>query len=170
VRAGDEDIALRSVTMGDQEMVFRWRNDPIIVAQGSSQREVEREEHSHWFEETVSGNKRKMFIVLNQENPIGQVRFDRESQNDCVISIYLLRAFLGRGWGVQAIRMGCTAVFEEWDVERVVACVRSDNNVGRSAFLKAGFRETGALDLCPIEHYSLVLTRSSSALQVSSRV
>jgi RimJ/RimL family protein N-acetyltransferase len=73
--------------------------------------------------------------------------------------VYLLGAFTGRGWGVQAIRMGCALVFQSWDVERVIACVRVDNPGARSSFLKAGFEET-ELGICPTGHYSLVLPRT----------
>jgi len=152
-------ISLRPATAADADLVFRWRNDPFILAHGSSQREVHWEEHQKWFAETISSSARRMFIVLEGDSPIGQVRFDRQNRQDCVVSVYLLRAFTGRGWGVRAINRGCTAVFEAWDVERIIACVRMDNPPGRSAFLKAGFREAGASGMCPTEHYSLVLNR-----------
>ena len=159
--AKESAIALRPAKSSDSEMVFRWRNDPFILAHGSSHREVGWEEHRKWFEETISGSARQIFIVLDVGSPIGQVRFDRHTQRDCVISIYLQREFTGRGWGVQAINMGCAAIFEAWDVDQVIACVRLDNPVGRSAFLKAGFREDGAPSVCPAEHYSLTLARGS---------
>lgn len=144
-------------------MVFRWRNDPFIVAHGSWHRAVEWEEHEKWFDETVLGHRRMMFIVFHQGNPIGQVRFDRESKKDCMISVYLLRQFTGRGWGIQAIRMGCACAFKTWDVERAIACVRLDNPGGRSAFLKAGFQETKVAGLCPLAHSSLILLRESQS-------
>ncbi len=157
--AGGSTISLRPATISDREMVFRWRNDPFVVAHGSFLRDVEWEEHKTWFEEVILGNSRRMFIVRDQGNPIGQIRFDRKNQQECVVSVYLLQAFTGRGWGVQAIRMGCAAIFEAWDVDRVIACVRLDNQAGRSAFLKAGFQETEVAGLCPVGHYSLALSR-----------
>ena len=144
----------------DREMVFRWRNDPFIVVHGSSNREVNRIEHAKWFEDTLAERGRKMYVVVKQNVPIGQVRFDRETQRDCVLSVYLLREFTGHGWGVQAIRDGCRLIFDTWDVERVIACVRNDNRGGRSAFRKAGFEE-GEVG-CPANHYSLFFRRSKT--------
>ena len=146
--------------MGDMEMVFRWRNDPFVLAHGSSHREVGWEEHQKWFAETISSKNRRMFIILEQGSSIGQIRFEQGKQQDCVVSVYLLREFTGRGRGLDAIRRGCAAIFEAWDVNRVIACVRFDNQAGRSVFLKAGFRETEAPGSCPAEHYSLILSRS----------
>ena len=154
-------ISLRPATITDRGMVFRWRSDPFVVAQGSFHRGVEWEEHQAWFEKTILGNSRRMFIVLDQRNPIGQIRFDRKDQRECVVSVYLLQAFTGRGWGVQAIRMGCAAIFEVWDVDRVIACVRLDNQPGRSAFLKAEFQEAEVAGVCPVGHYSLTLSRKT---------
>lgn len=159
--AGGALISLRPAAMNDRDMVFRWRNDPFVVAHGSFHRGVEWEEHQTWFEKTILGDRRRMFIVLDQGNPIGQIRFDLKDQMECVVSVYLLQAFTGRGWGVQAIRMGCAAIFDVWDVDRVIACVRLDNRAGRSAFLKSGFEETEAAGVCPAGHYSLSLSRKT---------
>lgn len=173
MNAGENVIVLRPANLGDLDMVFRWRNDPFILAHGSLRREVEREEHQKWFAETVSGKARQMFIILEHQilepqvtgadKAIGQIRFDRESSRECVVSVYLLQEFTGRGYGVQAIRMGCAAIFQTWDVDRVVACVRFDNQAGRTAFLKAGFNETEPLACCPAEHHSLILSRGSQS-------
>ncbi len=150
-------IALRPATMADREMVFRWRNDPFILSHGSSQREVQWEEHKKWFESTIFGESRKTYIVLCQGNPIGQVRFDRRGQQTAVVSVYLLQAFTGRGLGVRAIRLGCEAIFEAWQIKKIVACVREDNPASRSAFRKAGFQEANAVGVCPGKHFSLLL-------------
>jgi RimJ/RimL family protein N-acetyltransferase len=157
--AKNSAVDLRPATIGDQDMVFRWRNDPFILAHGSSQREVGWEEHQSWFAETISGQSRKMFIVLEGGKSIGQIRFERENQRDCVVSVYLLREFTGRGYGLRSITKGCAAIFQAWDVDRVIACVRFDNQAGRAAFLKAGFTETDVLNSCPAEHHSLVFSR-----------
>jgi hypothetical protein len=66
--SADEDtVALRPATMDDREMVFRWRNDPFVVAHGSFLREIEWGDHTKWFENTIFGESRKMFIVVEQE-------------------------------------------------------------------------------------------------------
>jgi RimJ/RimL family protein N-acetyltransferase len=152
-------IALRPATLGDAETVFSWRNDPFIVARGSSQKTVTWEEHMRWFEETLSGSQRKMLIVLVDGEPRGQVRFDRVDGETCAISAYLLQQFTGRGLGVEAIRRGCEMLFGDWQVAKIVACVREDNPEGRAGFRKAGFRETTQTNLCPPGHFTLVLRR-----------
>lgn len=143
-------------------MVFFWRNDSFIVARGSSQKTVTWEEHVRWFQETVTGSERKMWIVMVNGEPAGQVRFDRFNQETCAISAYLLREFIGRGWGVGAIRRGCDVLFQEWPVAKIVACVREDNAAARSGFRKAGFMETAEAGLCSAGHFTLVLRRGGA--------
>ncbi|MBV9573583.1 MAG: GNAT family N-acetyltransferase [Acidobacteriales bacterium] len=152
-------VTLRPALIADAEMVFSWRNDPFLVARSSSGRTVTWEEHRRWFESAVSGNQRKMFIVLVDGDPAGQVRFDPVDRGICAISAYLLKPYTARGLGVTAIRQGCDVIFKEWGVAEIRACVREDNPAGCSGFLKAGFKPTQQQGLCPAGHSTLVLLR-----------
>jgi RimJ/RimL family protein N-acetyltransferase len=127
-------LQLRPAMLEDAKMVFAWRNDPFILARGSSQRAVEWDEHLKWFEETVHDGSRKMFIVLLDDNPVGQVRFDRTDEHTCEVSIYLLPAYTGRGIGVVALKTACWEAFAHLGVKRIVALIRKDNQQSVSAF------------------------------------
>lgn len=151
-------VHLRPAEMGDAALVFAWRNLPEIVALGTSQRSVTWDEHLRWFEETVRGSHRALFLIIEGEQPIGIVRFDREDEADCVVSTYLIQPARGRGLGVQALRLACRSLFQQWRVDRVLAFVRMENAVGRSAFLKAGFAEIGSHRACPARHHVLALS------------
>jgi RimJ/RimL family protein N-acetyltransferase len=152
-------VQLRPAVLDDARMVYNWRNDPFLIARGSSQQAVLWEDHLVWFRETVTGTSRKMFIVVQHEESIGQVRFDRQDDKICVITAYLLETFTGKGYGIDAIRAGCRAIFDEWTVTKIVARVRSDNPVAQSAFRKAGFIEDLNDRGCPKEHISFSLVR-----------
>lgn len=162
-------VTLRAATMEDARIVFGWRNDPFIVERGSSQRTVTWEEHARWFSESVVGADRRIYIVEVEDEPAGQVRFDRLEPARCVVSAYLLERFTGRGLGVEAIRQGCERLFSEWPVKEIVACVRQDNAPGRAGFRKAGFVEAGGGASCPPQHFALVLTREVRAGAGASR-
>ena len=134
-------ISLRPATAADAKSIFEWRNDPVIVRLGSSQREVTWTEHEEWFSQSITSGKRRIFIVQNEGVPIGQVRFDLLESSECVISAYLLTEFTGRGWGVEAMRSGCEMIFEIWPIQSVSACVRAENKAVQSALAKVGFEE-----------------------------
>jgi len=158
-------VSLRAATNSDARLVFGWRNDPFIVERGSSQKTVTWEEHEKWFQATVNGPERKMFIAEVDGKPAGQVRFDRmgSGSDRCVVSAYLLERFTGRGLGVEAIRQGCERIFRQWPVMQVIACVRRDNAAGLAGFQKAGFKEQTGDCGCPADHFSLVLRRPTGA-------
>ena len=153
---------LRPVTADDARLVFAWRNDPQIIAVGTLQRSVTWDEHEEWFKETVGGERRKMFIVQEGDEPIGQVRFERMDGGQCAISVYLLEKFTGKGLGVDAIRYGCWEICRHWNIQKIVACVRSDNKHARSAFLKAGFLEQPGASACPGGHAELVFSSTAA--------
>jgi RimJ/RimL family protein N-acetyltransferase len=133
------DVTLRPAAAGDADMVFGWRNDPFLVERASSQKCVTREEHVRWFQETIAGASRKMFIVVIHGVAAGQIRFERIDAETCSISVYVLERYTGRGFGVEAIRQGCAIVKREWPVSRLLAYVRQDNVPSQIAFRKAGF-------------------------------
>lgn len=134
-------ISLRAATAADANMIFEWRNDPVIVGLGSSQREVTWAEHQEWFSQSITSGKRRIFIVERDGAPIGQVRFDLVANSECVISAYLLAQFTGRGWGVEAMRSACEMIFEVWPIQFISACVRAENKAVQSALGKVGFEE-----------------------------
>jgi RimJ/RimL family protein N-acetyltransferase len=140
-------------------MIFRWRNDPFIVARSTSQKLVGWDEHRAWYEATLLRDDRVICIAEHNGEPIGLSRFDRVDEASCVISVYLLEEFTGRGLGVETIRQSCATLFREWSVEQIIACVRFDNREGRSGFLKAGFVESRSDGGCADEHFSLILKR-----------
>ena len=153
-------ITLRPATSSDIEMIFAWRNDPFIVARSSSQDTVTWREHVTWLETALRDDEHLIFILERGGTPIGQARFAR-THHACVISIYLLEHYTGKGYGVEGIRRSCVEVFERWSVSEVIACVRLDNVAAKSAFLKARFVETERKGLCPDAHFTLSLDRAT---------
>ncbi len=152
---------IRGARLSDGDLLLRWRNDPFIVALGSLRRTVTPEEHVRWFADALASGDRALYIIESDGEPIGQMRFDRLGES-AVISIYVLEAWTGKGLGVVALRAGCGAIFERWDIRRVVAHVRGDNRAGAAGFMKAGFAEgTGALG-GPPAHRSFVLARDGT--------
>ena len=163
-------IILRPAAAADAEMVFHWRNDPFLIVRGSSRKAVTREEHLRWFRAALGEGKCKMFIVLVDGEPAGQVRFDRLNAETSVITAYLLQPFTGRGWGVKAIHQGCELLFQsDWPVSNIVACVREDNVAAFAGFRKAGFRENRTLSFCPAGHFTLVFHHQSNDAAENSR-
>lgn len=154
-------VRLRRARLDDLERVFAWRNDPWIISRSTSLRAVTREEHKTWFQNCLADCNRLMLIIEAGGVAIGQLRFDRSGTEVCVVTVYLMEAFSGKGLGIEAIHQGCVLVFREWpDLEEIIACVRDDNAVGQAAFRKAGFEQSYSATLCPAAHAAFTLRRT----------
>jgi dTDP-4-amino-4,6-dideoxygalactose transaminase/RimJ/RimL family protein N-acetyltransferase len=159
----NERVRLRRAAPEDARLLFDWRNRPEIVELGSQRRTVTWEEHSAWYASVLQERERLVHVIELDGVASGQIRFDREDEQDrdAVVSVYLLAPHTGKGFGVEALRQGCAEVFACWQAARVLAFVRADNRASQSGFAKAGFLPIGsdaAVEI-PEGHVALVLPR-----------
>jgi RimJ/RimL family protein N-acetyltransferase len=132
-------IRLRPATLADARTVFTWRNDPWIVSLSASRATVGWEEHIAWYERVIHGDHLLHIIESDEGAGMGCVRLDR-SGAEAVVTIYLLRPFVGKGIGVLALRQSCAEAFAHWPaLRRIRALIRPDNVPSLRAFAKAGF-------------------------------
>lgn len=161
-------IHLRLARPDDMERIFQWRNDPFLMKRSTTQLPVTWEEHQSWFSHALKNPDQKIFIVVEDDQPIGQVRFDR-NEDLAVISVYLVEERTGKGLGIEAIRRGTQAAFKKWNLTKVVACIRHDNLHATRAFAKAGYTESkGDAGFCPPAHFTYSI--SLEDLMTSKRV
>jgi RimJ/RimL family protein N-acetyltransferase len=137
-------IHLRRARADDIERLFRWRNLPELVALSSSQRSVSWEEHRAWFERITTDPAHLLLIVVVGDEEVGQVRFDTARPRVAEVSTYLLPGWRGTGFGVEALRHGCSEAFRTLSVDTIEALIRKDNERSLAAFARAGFSPTGA--------------------------
>ncbi len=154
-------IALRPARIEDMEQLFEWRNLPENIATATSGRPVLWVEHQRWFSESLRGDEHQIFIIFENENPLGQLRFDRVALFERVVSIYLIPRHTGRGLGVVAIRLGCTEIWRTDPLTKFTAWIRADNERSLRAFIRAGFHLDELSEQKP-EHYRLSLELSNT--------
>ena len=123
----------------DATTLFKWRNFPEIINLGSSRRKVSREEHIQWFSQIIKDANSRLYIIVINEMPVGQLRLVAGIGNDAEISVFLIPGHTGVGHGVTAIVQGCEQFFDEFPIRAIVAFVRETNHRSLSAFEKAGF-------------------------------
>ncbi|MDX1903375.1 MAG: GNAT family N-acetyltransferase [Thermonemataceae bacterium] len=133
-------ITLRRLREEDAKMIFEWRNSDFIKNLGSQQREVSWEEHKKWVEEAVQHTDNLIVFVIEVENKaIGQLTFKKAYENTYVISIYLLKEYIGQGLGTKAINSGIEILSEKYENISVAAFVIKTNLHSQRAFEKANF-------------------------------
>lgn len=161
--AGDvPSIQLRTAMKEDEHFLLNVRNEPEIVALGSSRRFVDADEHAAWFRNSLRRRDRVLLLVEIEDHagPIGYVRLDRRSETDAEISVVILQPWRGRSIGTQVIRKAVEHAFKSWSaLVRVLAYVRRENEASKRAFQKAGFEPADG-DLAPRDGHVLLGCRS----------
>jgi UDP-2,4-diacetamido-2,4,6-trideoxy-beta-L-altropyranose hydrolase len=135
-------IRLRPACAEDMECIFEWRNDPWIVSLSISKKTVTRLEHEYWFARILNREKHLLYILANKNGTeMGTLRFDRKGPSQALVTIYLLRPFTGKGYGVAGLIKGSAEAFSSWpDLQSIDALIRAENRPSIRAFCKAGYQ------------------------------
>ncbi|WP_299017887.1 UDP-4-amino-4,6-dideoxy-N-acetyl-beta-L-altrosamine N-acetyltransferase [uncultured Caulobacter sp.] len=62
---------LRPVDAGDRERLLTWRNSPQVAAFMYSDHLIGREEHDRWFDGLAANSRRRDWIILLDDRPVG---------------------------------------------------------------------------------------------------
>lgn len=145
-------VQLRPATADDARMIFEWRNQPFVLQRSTSTVPISWGEHQSWYAKSIRNPNYRFYVVLVDGEPAGQVRFDRKG-SVAIVSVFLVEQKTNHGFGVEALRQSTAEIFREWQVRKVVACIRTDNRAAQSAFTKAGYSpDNDVRSFCPADH------------------
>ena len=135
------NLNLRPCSPSDTNLIFGWRNDPLIISLSKEKKTVTNYEHQKWLTECLNNSDQyKIYIIRVSYRDIGMSRFERLSTSSCKISIYLTPSFWGKGLGVESIQMACTQCFKDWpELNQIIAEVLVSNERAWKAFIHSGF-------------------------------
>ena len=137
------NILKAQCTKQDCDLVFFLSNDPLVRACSFNTMPIEYEQHCKWFAKTVSDSNTLFFLIFDNDNFVGQIRFNRESEQstECVVSLSITKEFRGKHIAVEFLRLGIAVLKKNWyNIDTVVAEVKSENVVSNNLFLKEGFK------------------------------
>lgn len=158
-------LMIRSVTDGDCRLLWEWVNDPDVRASSFESDPIPWETHVTWFRGKRGDPHCHIYILLDQDDhPIGQVRFDIQSDSsaEVVINIGIARHQRRRGYGVEALRLACEHFFEAASMQPIVAYIKPHNLASIRAFEKAGFVDDGRRWIKGHEAVRMILRREQS--------
>ncbi len=137
-------ITLRNAKLDDRYRLFRWRNDPSIYSKGFSGKPVMWDDHILWFNSVIYSEMHDIFIIEKDKMAIGQIRFSQSQNSDkAEVSIYLTKNNTGKGYGVDAIKLGCDRIKKIAPWLKIYADFLPENIYSKRAFIKAGFVNAG---------------------------
>ncbi len=138
-------VTLRPAEEADRLPLWRWRNDPDTRRASFDQAEIPLEEHSRWFEESLSRGERRMYVILADGVDAGMLRLDL-GDGEATVSVNVAPEWRGRGIATRALRSLCREAFGPLGLRRLKAKIKPENLASRIAFERAGFTVVDAGD------------------------
>ena len=126
----------------DCDMVFYLSNDPLVRACSFNSNQIEYENHCKWFENTIKDKNTLFFLIFDDDNFVGQMRFNREIENsiNCIISLSITKEYRGKHIASDFLQLGIEALVKKWyNIKSITAEVKEENLASNKLFLKNNF-------------------------------
>ena len=119
---------------------FQWANDPFVRQNAINQEQIKLSDHRGWFQNRLKSAETYMYVLEQNGEPVGQVRFDKK-ETDAIISYSLDNKFRGKGLGKKILDLGIEAFEKEAspDISRLVGWVKLSNPASNKIFHKIEF-------------------------------
>lgn len=148
------ELEIRRATRQDMLMYLDWANEAATRAQSFNSSVILLENHQKWFYRKIEDDKCVMYVVLLENQPIGQIRFD--CSEVATISYSLDKNYRGQGLGIGLLRKGVAQYRVEFGSERkIIGFVKKSNLPSVKAFQAIGFEEEEAKEYEDSYKYTL---------------
>lgn len=142
-------------------MLWEWANSQMVRASAFSTNAITLKDHTQWFEKKLRDPHCYIFVAENEEGvPVGQIRFDIESDGRAVIDLHLAPRQGGRGFGTMLLQKGVERIFSNTQTTCVYSYVKVNNESSRKVFEKTGFESNGEKLVYGEKVYYFTLCRS----------
>lgn len=135
---------MRSMTLGDSQRVFNWRNQDFVRKAMKTQHIIKQEEHKEWSFKVLNSNTDKYFIFEYKNIPIGLICFnhiDREKK-ECEFGFYIGDTeYLGRNFGYVMEIFLVHYAFNNVDIDILYCYAMKTNLYAYNLYIRFGFEE-----------------------------
>ena len=92
-------LRLRPATQADAQLLFDWANEPEVRAQSFQEAPIAWETHCAWLAGVLADPGARLYIMLEDTEPVGQVRLQQQPSGAWRISYSIERSHRGQGYG-----------------------------------------------------------------------
>jgi len=147
----------RKPNIDDAYLYFKWANDPQVRLNSFNSENITLEEHTIWFNEKLQDLNCELYLFYDENDiTVGQVRIQKDSNNNSVINISIDEKFRGMGYGVKLIELSSKNYFSREINDKINAYVKIENIGSKIIFEKAGYFNTGILLYHNIKSYHFI--------------
>ena len=132
-------IYLREAEQTDIELLFAWANDPVVRQNSFTTDPIPYEDHRRWFQRIMADDKVLQYIMMDDENPVGQIRLNLENDT-AEIGYSIAVEYRGRGYGHKILRLIVDEVKEQHpEIKTLIAKVKPENLASKKLFESEGY-------------------------------
>ena len=134
-------LKLKKANISDLIQTRIWRNDHTTRKNSFNKNYVNHEEHAKWYFDTLSNNKKQLFIGIDKDNnKIGVTRLDEISRELIEVSININPDFRNIGFGESLLFETIKKVFSKKKNIKILSRILKTNKKSVKLFQKIGFK------------------------------
>ncbi len=135
-------VYLRDAVQSDMDLLYAWANDPTVRKNSFNSGTIIYEEHVGWFKRTMEDEHVLLFILMDSDIPVGQIRLNVED-DVAEIGYSIAAEFRGKGYGHKLLQLTVKKVQEDYpQIERLIAKVKTENTISCNLFEREGYEKT----------------------------
>ena len=135
------NIYLRRADREDVELFFRWVNEPAVRENSFNTETILWENHQKWFETALADDSVRIYVLMQDSIPVGQVRLVFEDSK-WQISYSIVSAYRGQGYGKIILQLAENELIKDGHAgDNLFAEVKADNIASQRIFIRLGYRE-----------------------------
>ena len=133
-------IEFRKANIDDINTYFKWLNDPLVRSLSFNSNKVNLKVHEEWFVNKINDENCLMLLFVNSNNPIGQVRIEKESSTEAIINISISSEYRGKGYSSELLKKSSRYFFDTNPDFTINAYIKNNNLASINSFEKALFK------------------------------
>ncbi|MDA8849255.1 GNAT family N-acetyltransferase [Flavobacteriaceae bacterium] len=133
-------IEFREVNINDINIFFNWINDPLVRSLSFNSEKVSLKVHEKWFLNKINDSNCIMLLFFKANDPIGQVRIEKETLNQAVISISISNENRSKGYSVYMLKKASKYFHSKNPKFIINAYIKNNNLKSINSFEKASFK------------------------------
>lgn len=135
------NVYLRQADRDDVELFFKWVNDSDVRANSFNTEPILWESHQKWFEKVLADNRVRIYVLMQDNLPVGQVRLAFKDSK-WQINYSIVSAYRGQGYGKIILQLAENELIKEGHAgDNLFAEVKADNIASQRIFTRLGYRE-----------------------------
>src|SRR5690606_17048620 len=88
----------------DCQLYFEWANEESVRENSFNPGRIDWDSHIEWFENKLKNETSKLFVLMSDNNPVGQVRLDKDKEY-WVLDYSIDEKYRGKGLATSMIKL-----------------------------------------------------------------